>query len=201
MPEMDGYEATRRIRRLSSQKKSITPIIALTANALRGDREKCLEAGMNDYLTKPLNVGLLENTLKRWIAEGSKILNEPAMENLVQTTIDFSAIQKIKKLQKPGRPDLISNLIDLFFRSADEGLPQMRLAIQNQNWTALSWIAHSLKSSSANLGAGRFSQLCYKLETSQQFKLSTAEISDIFKLLEKEHQLVITELKGYRIAG
>ncbi|MBI1291790.1 response regulator [bacterium] len=70
MPEMDGYDATRAIRALPSS-KGTAPIIALTANAMEGDREKCLEAGMNDFLTKPLSDSDLVNSLKRWLPEGS----------------------------------------------------------------------------------------------------------------------------------
>lgn len=66
MPELDGYEATRRIRDGESEDSHI-PIIALTANAMKGDREKCLEAGMDDFLSKPLRVADLSSALERWL--------------------------------------------------------------------------------------------------------------------------------------
>jgi two-component system, sensor histidine kinase and response regulator len=66
MPELDGFEATRRIRRLSGPSHTI-PIIALTANAMQGDREQCLEVGMNDYVSKPVDVGRLAAALQRWL--------------------------------------------------------------------------------------------------------------------------------------
>lgn len=204
MPEMDGYEATRKIRQLSLEAKKNVPIVALTANALRGDREKCLAAGMNDYLTKPLNVELLEVTLKKWIRRSSseiKTIAKPTAEATPTKVVNLEAIQKLKKLQKPGRPDLVSNLIDLFFQSADEGMKQLRIALENRDWKLLTSVSHSLKSSSANLGALQFSQLCYKLEMASQNSLSQSEIVDTFESLVQEHIVVITELKEFKIAS
>lgn len=66
MPEMDGYEATRRIRSMNANFSDI-PIIAMTANAMKGDREKCLEAGMNDYVSKPISLEALSKVLDLWI--------------------------------------------------------------------------------------------------------------------------------------
>jgi len=67
MPIMDGYEATSIIRENKNNKINTVPVIALTANALKGDREKCIEAGMNDYLAKPIRPKQLEEILKKWI--------------------------------------------------------------------------------------------------------------------------------------
>jgi CheY-like chemotaxis protein len=66
MPELDGFEATRRIRRLAGSRANV-PIVALTANAMQGDRERCLEVGMNDYVTKPVDVGRLSAVMSRWV--------------------------------------------------------------------------------------------------------------------------------------
>jgi CheY-like chemotaxis protein len=68
MPEMDGYEATRKIRSMNANFSDI-PIIAMTANAMKGDREKCLEAGMNDYVSKPISLEALSKVLDDWIQD------------------------------------------------------------------------------------------------------------------------------------
>ena len=72
MPELDGYDVTRRMRR-SEESGRHTPIVAMTANAMKGDREKCLEAGMDDYLTKPIKVELLPEALERWAAPAPEV--------------------------------------------------------------------------------------------------------------------------------
>jgi CheY-like chemotaxis protein len=68
MPELDGFEATRRIRLLHDRRRAAVPIVALTANAMQGDKERCLEVGMNDYVTKPVDVGRLSAAIQRWVA-------------------------------------------------------------------------------------------------------------------------------------
>lgn len=200
MPEMDGYEATRRIRQLPVDRKNKLPIVALTANALRGDRDKCLAAGMSDYLTKPLNAELLEITLKNWIKKGASQVNTPQASEAIQV-IDLAAIQKLKNLQKPGRPNLLSSLITLFFQSAAEGIEQLRLAIEVQDWKSVTAVSHSLKSSAGNLGAMRLSQICFKLEMAQQNGIKYQELLRLFQLLEKEHSVVVAELKEFKVAA
>jgi CheY-like chemotaxis protein len=77
MPEMDGFTATREIRQRENANGMHTPIVALTANALEGDRERCLAAGMDDYLSKPLKLEALQETLERWITAPSAKPAEP----------------------------------------------------------------------------------------------------------------------------
>ena len=77
MPEMDGFTATREIRQRENANGMHTPIVALTANALEGDRERCLAAGMDDYLSKPLKIEALQETLERWIATAAPKKAEP----------------------------------------------------------------------------------------------------------------------------
>jgi len=76
MPEMDGFEAAREIRRIESGARRI-PIIALTANAMKGDRDRCLEAGMDDYLSKPVDPALLDTTIRRWTASAEPAVKLP----------------------------------------------------------------------------------------------------------------------------
>ena len=70
MPELDGFQATRRIRELEGEARRV-PILAMTANAMQGDRERCLESGMDDYLAKPITLDGLKNALRRWLPAGS----------------------------------------------------------------------------------------------------------------------------------
>ncbi len=201
MPEMDGYEATRRIRQLPIEAKNKIPIVALTANALRGDREKCLKVGMNEYLAKPLNVAQLESVLKNLITRIDQEIPIAEVATSTLNIIDITAIQRLKKLQKPGRPDLVSNLINLFFQSAEESIAHLQEAIASKDWKLVTAIAHSLKSSSANLGAVQFSKICFQLESAMQNNLSENEVSELFRSLQKEHSLVIKELEEFKVVA
>jgi CheY-like chemotaxis protein len=175
MPEMDGYEATRMIRQQeqyaggnggesSSQDRRI-PIIALTANALEGSREVCLAAGMDDYLAKPFNETQLCTILKRWLpkpAEASAAAPEPP--DVAGRPIDPQALDQIRSLQREGMPDLVEKVINLYLQDAPHLIQAIQEAVAQGDPLALKKAAHTLKSSSANLGAVTLAELCKTLE-------------------------------------
>ena len=179
MPEMDGYEVTGRIRQGGSDSyihlRSAPYIIALTANALDGDRERCLALGMNDYLTKPLHLQSLEAVLQRALlrlqpdAAGSPLppaslggLPSDATEGAA--TLDRNVITGLKELREPGQPDPLKELVDLFARDAHPRLQAMQQAYDDGDLPKLAAAAHALKGSASNLGARRLAQLCAGLE-------------------------------------
>jgi CheY-like chemotaxis protein/HPt (histidine-containing phosphotransfer) domain-containing protein len=176
MPEMDGYEASRQIRELEVRQafgvRKPVHIIALTANALKGDREKCLAAGMDDYISKPVQVSELEAALQRAVASlGLAVEAAPAAPAAppqapadLEPVVDQGALSMIKSLREPGGPDPLIEFIDLFMedsliyqRKLQDGFAQGDLAL-------IAVAAHTLKGSSANLGARRLSTLCSELE-------------------------------------
>ncbi|MGC2237192.1 MAG: response regulator [Pyrinomonadaceae bacterium] len=167
MPEMDGFEATAEIRRLENNSNN-TPIIAMTANALEGDREKCLAAGMNDYLSKPVKIETLRKMLERWTSPA----NEPAKETPEKAetkkdlleAIDVSVLNGYRALQQPGKPDLVEKLINLFIEGADKNLSSLRASVTNGNTEAIKRGAHSIKGSAGNIGARQMAALCLELE-------------------------------------
>jgi PAS domain S-box-containing protein len=170
MPEMDGFEATAEIRRREGDARR-TPIIALTANALRGEREKCLAAGMDDYLSKPLLPEVLFTVLERWIpAEPVPPLPFPSPgggegEHDEEQALDPARLEKLRRMQTPGEKDIVAALADLFLKDTDEKLRELREAIAQGQPDELAQAAHGLKGNSANLGAARLSGLCAELET------------------------------------
>ena len=144
MPEMDGYEATRRIRAREGHQKH-TPVIALTANALQGDRERCLDAGMDDYLSKPVSESDLAHALERWL---------PGSE----TKLDFSEAvepETIAYLRQLGGTDLnfVHDLVAMYVDDGGQRIAAIQAALAANDPTELAEAAHALKSSAGNIGA------------------------------------------------
>ncbi len=183
MPEMDGFTATAAIRRqeATASDRRHVPVIALTANAMEGDRARCLAAGMDDYLTKPFTVAQLHAFLTQWLtpqsAKASETdqassphttdADEPAAteEAPVSTTIDKTAWDAILSLQRPGRPDILARVLATYLDDSRLLVEQIRSAVQSQDSVALSQAAHRLKSSSAQLGVLATAAHCKELET------------------------------------
>jgi CheY-like chemotaxis protein/HPt (histidine-containing phosphotransfer) domain-containing protein len=170
MPDMDGYEVTRRIRQGGSDSyihlRASPYIIALTANALQGDRERCLALGMNDYLSKPLHLRELEAALQRALLKvrppGSATgVQQPQPDSEV---LDRAVIGGLRELREPGQPDPLAELIDLFRRDARPRLEKMEASAACGDWQALAATTHGLKGSASNLGARRLASLCAALE-------------------------------------
>ena len=198
MPEMDGYEVTKRIRLNGMDPASPlgpTPyIIALTANALQGDREKCLAAGMNDYLTKPLHLSDLERSLQRALL---KVRPPPRQEvtGSAEGVLDQTVIAGLKELREPGQPDPLAELIELFFRDARPRLQKMEAALAAKDFSALAAAAHSLKGSASNLGARRLASLCARLETEAKGQ-ELSETANILLDVKSEFQQVEQTLRA-----
>jgi two-component system sensor histidine kinase/response regulator len=162
MPVMDGIEATRRIRELETG-RARTPIVALTANAMMGTLERCLEAGMDDYLTKPLDISRLQDVLDRFIgASGTPIstvaaTTAPRVDNAIRARLDEIA---------GGDTEFIGELINAFVMGGEEALREMNAAAQANDRAALGRAAHKLKGASANLHADGLAAMAQALEHS-----------------------------------
>jgi PAS domain S-box-containing protein len=170
MPEMDGFEATRTLRAMEAAagtRAMRIPIVALTANAIKGDRERCLTSGMDDYLAKPFKEEQLWNVLVKWIKRESTDVIE-AESKPSDSTLDIAVLDNIRRLQRPGAPNLLHKVVSIFLAEGPELLKTMRGAIATGNDTALLRAVHKLKSSSANLGAVKLAELCKAMETQAQ---------------------------------
>jgi two-component system, sensor histidine kinase and response regulator len=168
MPEMDGYEATSEIRRREEGEGRRTPIIAMTANAMQGDREKTLEAGMDDYVPKPVKPGELEAVLKRWVPGEETSVSEsedgPVEGAVEEHVVDRSVWTRLRELQEEGEPDILEELIELFLTDVPPQLGALREAVQSGDARSVERIAHALKGSSGNMGAVGMEALCAELE-------------------------------------
>jgi len=174
MPEMDGYTAVTELRgREKEAGMAHVPVVALTANALAGDRERCLAAGMDDYISKPFRRDALAAVLARWSCVPAEHSEDPHTEEhtmapdtepAVPAAIDQRALDGIRSLANDTAPDLLDQVIQLYLSSATELLAQLRAGLQANDKDAVRVAAHTLKSSSANLGATAFADMCKQLE-------------------------------------
>ena len=164
MPIMDGYETSRNIRAgQAGDHYKNTPIIAMTANAMIGDKEKCLAAGMSDYLSKPIQPEEIETMLKKWL------LNTPQSNTSSPLTIDAFDTQEIWDktsflLRLKGLDDLQRSLIELFLAEAPGKIEQLKQEQGGKHWGQISHLAHVIKGVSANLSGIQLNQCATELE-------------------------------------
>jgi two-component system sensor histidine kinase/response regulator len=157
MPEMDGYEASRTIRREFDQPPRI---IAMTAHALRGDREKCLAAGMHDYLSKPIIAEELETVLKRWTPARNTDAPASTAEPYTNAPVDLQRLREVCG----DAPETMRRIADLYLKQGAELLPAMETAIRNNDAKDLSSIAHRLRGASLSCGTNSIVPFLNELE-------------------------------------
>ncbi|MFA7275210.1 MAG: ATP-binding protein [Pseudobdellovibrionaceae bacterium] len=167
MPELDGYETTSLIRDMEKQMDRRTPIIAMTANAMLGEREKCLNAGMDDYLSKPLNFTQFRKCIAGWIGADDKAqisIDESVM--LPTSLMDDSVPVDLRRLEEftEGDKNIEQVVINLFLETAYESFGSLKEAILKGDPDAWKKAAHSLKGASGNLGAMTLHTLCSNAE-------------------------------------
>jgi PAS domain S-box-containing protein len=195
MPKMNGYEATAEIRRREGAERH-TPIIALTANVMQGDREKALEAGMDDYVPKPVNREELEAVLERHVSpqESSQTATQASISirdddwtapDGDEAILDESVLAALRELQDVDEPDILEELIGLFLEDAPLQIAALRECVKDGMAPAAERIAHTLKGSAGNMGATRMAAVCSELEdVGASGDLCRA--SEVLKLLEEE---------------
>ena len=175
MPEMDGFDATAEIRarRLQRPKRASgnaqpvrLPIVGLTAGALKGDREICIAAGMDDYLSKPFRRDELKLTLERWVLDRipGHAANEPAADAPPPDTFDRSALDQMCPSQRPGAPKIVAGLINSYLVDAARLIEALRQASERLDAAALAHAAHALGLASDFVGARKLARMCGELE-------------------------------------
>lgn len=171
MPEMDGFEATAEIRRREGVFRRTT-IIAMTANAIDGDNERCLASGMDDYLSKPVKSDMLKQKLLQWIEPTGEVAssrrissNRKSVNPSAAGVINMTVLSGLKELQQPGEPDFLTELIDLFLNDSASQLEALRRAVSANDAPEVRRVAHLMKGSSASIGADGLAAINHELET------------------------------------
>ena len=171
MPVMDGFEASRRILAARNGRKAI-PIVAMTANAMPGDRERCLEAGMVDFLAKPYRLSALLAIVARWVDLPGAAIGEAVPGPAPAADLPAPALPAILELAvldalaagHSSGTDLLRKLAELFRGEGRKQLDSLHQAWRSGDRVTATRAAHTLKSSSAALGALRLSELCRQIE-------------------------------------
>jgi CheY-like chemotaxis protein len=201
MPVMDGYEATRRIRDYEGHSTSRLPILALTASALHGDRERGLEAGMDDYLTKPIRMDDVRNFLSRWLPAAAREVaaDEKAEDPVVEPEPLGDALDADAALQQvAGDWDLLLTVANLFLDGWTELHDRLLRAVKEDDAAELAAVAHRLKGGSGNVGAKALHSLAGELEL--RWKAGdTAEASADVARLERRMEAYREALDGARV--
>ncbi|GAA2030067.1 hypothetical protein GCM10009740_19660 [Terrabacter terrae] len=220
MPRMDGYEATRVIRAQEEPGQRV-PVIAMTASAIAGERERCLQAGMDDFLTKPIDVALLASTLQRWAGPGAiagrGLLRDGAGPSAEAPTgaaavdaglgspvaevgdgvLDLRRLEELGDLE-PGDPSLLLRFIDRFGSGARQRLHELRDAHREGDAEGQGRVAHGLKGSAANLGAFALAAVSKQVEDlGSAGRLADASLLD--RVAEEVHRAT-SALEAYAAA-
>ena len=183
MPDMDGYTATEEIRKNEVKSKKHVTIIAMTAHALKGDKEKCLESGMDDYLTKPIDVQSLESMMSKWVDKIANDLpppepNQTVIEEQVEGDVPQSDAQNIMNTEKRSstidvnriheifgqNQDSIKQFIKVFITATDQLLTEISVVVDSQDQAQAKKLFHRLKGSAGNSGMTIMYELCISAE-------------------------------------
>jgi len=204
MPEMDGYEAVRRIRAGETAGGTRTPVIALTANALSGDRERCLGDGFDDYLSKPFSETDLRAILARWLPGSlAAPLARPALTSPEPApfvirpgnpALDANVLRNLRAMENSGAHGLIGRLTGAFLASAPPLFDALKRATARGDMPAARHAAHTLKSSNANVGALNVSRLFAQIEADARRSEASAAAARLDEA-EREFQRVLDALK------
>ena len=192
MPEMDGFEATAAIRERERETGGHIPIVAMTAHAMKGDREQCLEAGMDDYVPKPIRAGQLFDAIGALVGSPSVPKHVPQSAPPVEGPIDWS--QALESVE--GDHDLLKQVAEAFLAESPSLVGKIRQALPDADRDALRIAAHTLKGQFRCFGAGSAFDHASQLEQMGH----TGDLGDagaVFSLLEEETRQLVSLLREY----
>ena len=194
MPEMDGLETTTAIRALETGQKVHVPIIALTAHALPSDRERCLEVGMDGYITKPIRPEELFTAIAQYVPAPEQVDVTTVAGSIASDAFDHTTL--LARLE--GDASLCAELISLFLNDLPQRLTTLRNAIVAQEWETAAHITHTLKGAAGNLCAHKMLEALRQLEPLLQTREARPAVDALLQLEEEGKclQMVLTACLG-----
>jgi signal transduction histidine kinase/CheY-like chemotaxis protein/HPt (histidine-containing phosphotransfer) domain-containing protein len=206
MSVMDGYAATAAIRKRGQPAGARqVPIVALTANAMPGDRQKCLEAGMDDFLAKPYGMEQLQAILRRWLpgawaATAARPVEDAPAKDTAEQVLNPKTLDALRALDPEGGMGLAQQILKTFLDSAGERLEAIERAVTANDGSGLAQAAHALKSSSANVGADTLAALFKQLEALGRAG-QTAEAQPLLEGVRQEYARASTAMQNLITEG
>jgi CheY-like chemotaxis protein len=195
MPEMDGYEATRRIRQLLQEQTRHLPIVALTANAMAGDADRCFAAGMDDYLSKPIRPEDLSKVLGKWLVAGTLVSAAAPVpdEPPAASPAPDDEYEKVRQMlgSKHGK------LTQLYLQEAEMRLASLQQAFTDQDWEQTRQLAHAIKGTSLSIGARAFAGLLDQVEQGALTSNAATRLIEPMAALPDAFALVRQQLQHY----
>jgi CheY-like chemotaxis protein len=197
MPQMDGFKATAFIRQREGLSHR-TPIIALTASVTAEDRQRCLAAGMDDYLSKPVPREALASTLRKWITTPG---TPPPVETAATPSV-LPASHPLRVLESHAGPRALAEVIDVFLQTIPRRLDDLRQAHARADVDSIRALAHSLKGASAQIGARGMADICVQIEAVVRGGEVSA-LGELLTALEADYAVVSASLREERrrVAG
>jgi two-component system sensor histidine kinase/response regulator len=196
MPKLDGYETTRRFRAWEREhQRTRTPIVAVTAKALDGDAQRCFDAGMDRYLSKPFTIDELYTVLEEYAVAPASVATTRNSD-----VLDPRTLAGIRSLRRPGAPDLLVKVAGIYSSSSRTLVESIKAAVLSNDRAGLLRGVHSLKSSSANLGATTLAEICREIE----FAANDGNLDLACVLVERllaEHKEVMQALEDQGLAA
>ncbi len=208
MPEMDGFDATAEIRARgllrprqppAAAAAVRLPVVGLTASAIKGERENFLNAGMDDYLTKPFRRDALRQMLERWVLDRDEARPGDAAPAAAAITLDRGTLEQLRRNQRPGAPSIVGGLIDSYIADSTQLLEVLGRAVEEPDVVALARAANSLGSGSAFLGARRLAQLCGELERAARAG-EAGDLAQGIAHIRREYESVRAAMEAERAA-
>ena len=212
MPDMDGLETTRQLRALERERARRIPVIALTADTTAERQAACQAAGMDDYLSKPVDPIRLRHCLARWLGQADSAgesaaakpeppsrESENRLSEELPVLLDEAPLRALRMLQQPNKPDLVAKIVNIYLERTPILLGDLNAALAARDVDAVRSLAHTLKSSSAHIGASALAALARDLEdSSKAVPFEVASAGAVLAKIRQTHALVNVGLRQMR---